>query len=366
MRILKPEIAKARKEKILRWVIQQFVETRRPVGSQMIADGALPDVSSATIRNIMKELEEEGYLYQPHTSGGRIPTDKAYRYYVDYLANVQKMAARERQRIEEQYDARVNEVDNMLVQTSRLLAMLSGAAGFVYTANVDDQRIQRLDFVPVAPGLILVVLVTQAGAVRHWPVRTGYVIEPARLRVLSRFINEEIAGRTLAQARQVLWQHVHSGHREISDLADLTTQVLKDIERPQTSADELYVEGIGRLLANTMQDDYEDLKQMMRVVEERERFSSLLNEKMADMEKSNQKVNVSIGSENELAELRNLSIVSTACRVGDKTVGMLGIIGPKHMEYTRVMSLVNFIGSLLETSMNTWTALPSEDEKDYE
>lgn len=202
MRILKPEIAKARKEKILRWVVQQFVETRRPVGSQMIAEGALQDVSSATIRNIMKELEEEGYLYQPHTSGGRIPTDKAYRYYVDYLASVQKMAAQERQRIEEQYDERVSEVDNMLVQTSRLLAMLSGAAGFVYTAHVEDQRVQRLDFIPLAPGMILAVLVTQSGAVRHWPVRTGYVIEPARLRVLSRFINQEIAGMTLAEARQ--------------------------------------------------------------------------------------------------------------------------------------------------------------------
>lgn len=366
MRILKPEIAKARKEKILRWVVQQFVETRRPVGSQMIADGALQDVSSATIRNIMKELEEEGYLYQPHTSGGRIPTDKAYRYYVDYLASVQQMAARERQRIEEQYDARVSEVDNMLVQTSRLLAMLSGVAGFVYTAHVDDQRIQRLDFIPLTPGMILAVLVTQSGAVRHWPVRTACVIEPGRLRVLSRFINNEIAGRTLAEARQVLWQHLHSGHPEIAGMADLATQVLKDIERPQTGADELYVEGIGRLLENTTEDDYEDLKQMMRVVEERERFSSLLSEKMTDMEKSNQKLNVSIGSENELKELKNLSIVSTACRVGDKTVGMLGIIGPKHMEYTRVMSLVNFIGSLLESSMQTWTALPHKEEDDYE
>ena len=220
MRILKPEIAKARKEKILRWVVQQFVETRRPVGSQMIADGALQDISSATIRNIMKELEEEGYLYQPHTSGGRIPTDKAYRYYVDYLASVQQMAARERQRIEEQYDERVNEVDNMLVQTSRLLAMLSGAAGFVYTAHVDDQRIQRLDFIPLAPGMMLAVLVTQSGAVRHWPVRTAYVIDPVRLRVLSRFINDEISGRTLAEARQVLWHHIHSGHPEIAGVAE--------------------------------------------------------------------------------------------------------------------------------------------------
>ena len=105
MRILRPEVAKERKEKILRWVVQQFVENRRPVGSQLIASSALKDVSSATIRNIMKELEEEGYLYQPHTSGGRIPTDKAYRYYVDYLTGVQRMAAQEREQIEQQYDS---------------------------------------------------------------------------------------------------------------------------------------------------------------------------------------------------------------------------------------------------------------------
>ena len=361
MRILKPEIAKARKEKILRWVVQQYVETRRPVGSQMIAQGALQDVSSATIRNILAELEQEGYLYQPHTSGGRIPTDKAYRYYVDYLAHVQKMAARERQMIEQQYEARVSEVNNMLVQTSRLLAMLSGAAGFVYTAQTEDQRIQRLEFIPLATDMMLAVLVLESGTVKHWPVRTA-PISPAKLRVLSRFINDEIAGHTLADARQILWQHIHSGHPEISAVADVAAQVLKDMERPQTGADELYVEGVGRLLQNTSEQDYEDLKQMMRIVEERDRFSSLLNRKMADLQNSNKRVNVTIGSENAMEELKNLSIVSTACRVGDKTIGMLGIIGPKHMEYTRIMALVNFIGSLLEASMNNWTALPLENE----
>lgn len=366
MRILKPEVAKQRKEKILRWVVQQYVETRRPVGSQLLADSALPDVSSATIRNILKELEEEGFLYQPHTSGGRIPTDKAYRYYVDYLTSVQKMAAQERQQIERQYDARVNEVDNIMVQTSRLLAMLSGAAGFVYASNVKDQCVRRLDFIPLAPGAVLAVLVTESGMVRHWPVRFEYAIAPQRLRMLSHFINAEIAGLPLSHAQQILWQYVNSGHKEISDVADLAVQVLKDMERPQASADELYIEGLGRLLENTNSDDYEDLKQMMKVVEEREKFSSLLNEKMTDMQKSNQKLNVSIGSENELTELKNLSIVSSAYQVGDKTVGVLGIIGPKHMEYTRVMSLVNFIGSLLESSIRTWNALPATEEEDYE
>lgn len=365
MRIVKPEVAKERKEKILRWVVQQFVENRRPVGSQLIASSALKDISSATIRNIMKTLEEEGYLYQPHTSGGRIPTDKAYRYYVDYLTGVQRMAAQERERIEKQYDERVNELDNVMVTTSRLLAQLSGAAGFVYTTSVEEQVVKRLDFLPIGPGLVLAVLVTEAGTVRHWPVRLGYDLAPAKLRLLSNFINSEITGMTLKDAQRFLWQYIKSGHREISDVADLAVQVLKDMQNPQTSAEDLYVEGLGRMLANTEEADYEDLKQMMSVVEERKRLSGLLAEKMEDLRRSGKQVAVSIGSENELKELQNVSIVSSAYRVGDKTVGMLGIIGPKHMQYTKVMSLVKFIGDLLEGSISVWNALPDKEE-DYE
>lgn len=365
MRILKPEVAKDRKEKILRWVVQEFVESRRAVGSQAIAESALPGVSSATIRNIMKSLEEEGYLYQAHTSGGRIPTDKAYRYYVDYLSNVQKMAAGERENIEREYDQRVNEVDNVMMQTSRLLAMLSGSAGFVYAANVEDQCVRRLDFIPLGPGMVLAVLVTESGIVRHWPVRTGYDIPPTRLRILGNFINEEISGMPLRQAQQFLWQYIQSGHKEVADVADLAIQVLKDMERPQASADELYVEGMGGMLEHLQVDDYEDLKQMMKVVEERKQLSLLLGEKMTDLQKSGKDVNVSIGSENALIELKNVSIVSSAYRVGDKTVGVLGIIGPKHMEYTRVMSLVKFMGDLLQTSISAWNTQPVKEE-DYE
>lgn len=365
MRILKPEVAKERKEKILRWVVQQFVENRRPIGSQLLADSALQDISSATIRNIMKALEEEGYLYQPHTSGGRIPTDKAYRYYVDYLTGMQRMAAQERQRIEEQYEERVGELNNVMLHTSRLLARLSGAAGFVYTANVKDQVVKRLDFLPLGSGMLLAVLVTQSGMVRHWPVRLGYDVSPNKLRVLSQLINEEITGLTLQEAQKFLWQYVQSNRREVADVADVAVQVLKDMQAPQAEAEELYVEGLGRMLENTEAADYEDLKQMMRVVEERQRLSGLLAEKMADLRRSGKEVTVSIGSENEIKELQNVSIVSSAYRVGDKTVGMLGIIGPKHMQYTKVMSLVKLMGDLLEGSMSAWNALPAKEE-DYE
>ena len=148
-------------------------------------------------------------------------------------------------------------------------------------------------------------------------------------------------------------------------MADVAVQILKDMQQPRATAEQLYIEGLGRMLENTEESDYEDLKQMMRVVEERQRLSELLSEKMDDLRRSGKDVSVSIVSENEIKELQNVSIVSSAYRVGDKTVGMVGIIGPKHMQYTKVMSLVKFMGDLLEGSMSAWNALPGKDE-DYE
>lgn len=361
MRILKPEVAKEREEKILRWIVEQFAATRRPVGSELVAQNALPGVSSATIRNIMARLEEEGFLHQMHTSGGRIPTDKAYRFYVDYLTNAQKIAAAERARIEREYESRINEVDKAMVQTSRMLAMLSHSAGFVFTADVTDKVVQRLDFIPLGPTNILAVLVTEDGVVKHWPVRANYIINPARLRVLGHFINEQIEGHSLKDAQRVLWELISKGHKELGDMADLAMQVLKDMQAQTARQSELYLEGVGGLLDNLTETDYEDLRQMMRVIEEKERLSAMLSTQLSAMA-GGKNVSVRIGAENEISEMKNLSVVSSAYKVGDKTVGLLGIIGPKHMEYTRMISLVNFMGGLLENAIENWKNLNLEEE----
>jgi len=357
MRILKPEIAKEREDKLLRWVIEEFVDTRRPIGSELIAKHALKGISSATIRNIMKKLEDEGYLMQPHTSGGRVPTDKAYRFYVDYLSEAQKIAAQEKTRIQKEYDERMAELDKAMVQTSRMLAALSHSAGFVYTSNISEQIVTRLDFIPLAPGHILAVLVTDTGTVKNWPFRTNYNISASRLRILSNFINEQISGLTLKQAERVLWQHIDSKHNEFNDVMDLARRVLNEMGGQENSA-ELYLEGIGQMLAGITDADYEDMRQMVRVVEERKKFTGLLEEKMQSLKDTGNKLSVSIGAENQIKEFKNLSIISSAYKVGDKTIGMLGIIGPKHMEYTRMISLVNFISGMLENTINNWGALP--------
>ncbi len=354
MRILKPEIAKEREEKILRMIVQEFVESRKPVGSELVAQKGLSGVSSATIRNIMKKLEEEGFLYQPHSSGGRIPTDKAYRFYVDYLSKIQTIAAKERQRIEEEYRRNTEEINRVMVQTCKMLSELSNSAGFVFTQNVKDHIVQRLDFLPLGINTLLAVLVTAEGTVKHWPVRVNIILDPARLMVLNNFINEQISGLTLRDAQRAMWECASVSSGEFADIADLAANILREMAGAQNNAEQLYIEGMSQLVDAATQQDYSEMAQMLRVIEERDKFAGLLGEKMKQIELNNNKINVSIGEENHLSELRNLSIITSAYKVGDKTVGILGIVGPKHMHYNRMISLVNFIGEMLGTTIENW------------
>ena len=357
MRILKPEIAKEREEKILRMVIQEYVETRKPVGSELVAQKGLPGVSSATIRNTMKKLEEEGYLYQPHASGGRIPTDKAYRFYVDYLSKIQKIAVKERERIESEYKQSHAEINRVMAQTCKMLSMLSHSAGFVFRSSVEDLSVQRLDFIPLGPYNILVILVTEEGVIKHWPLRVNRAVSPAWLMMFNHFINEQISGLTLKDAHRVLSENMRRGGADQEGFTELACDILNEMSANQHREERLYIDGISQLVDTMTQEEYSQLGQMMRVMEERERFAGLLNEKMQQLEnEESKKVDVSIGSENELSEMRNLSIISSACKVGGKTIGLIGIVGPKHMEYNRMMSLVNFIGDMLGATIRNWQA----------
>ncbi len=355
MRILKPEIAKEREEKILRMVIQEYVETRKPVGSELVAQKGLPGVSSATIRNTMKKLEEEGYLYQPHASGGRIPTDKAYRFYVDYLSKIQKIAVKERERIESEYKQSSAEINRVMAQTCRMLSMMSHSAGFVLRSSVQDLSVQRLDFIPLGPYNILAILVTEEGVIKHWPFRINRAVSPAWLMMFNHFINEQISGLTLKDAQQVLWESLQRGAADGEGFTELACNILSEMSSKQRREERLYIDGMSQLVETMTEEEHGHLGQMMRVMEERDRLAALLNEKMQQLEaESANKIDVSIGSENELSELKDLSIISSACKVGGKTIGLIGIVGPKHMEYNRMMSLVNFIGEMLGTTIRNW------------
>lgn len=367
MRVLKPEIAKEREEKILRMIIQEYVQTKRPVGSELVAQKALAGLSSATIRNTMKKLEEEGYLYQPYSSSGRIPTDKAYRFYVDYLSKVQKVAFKERQRIEREYRQSNEEINRVMAQTCKMLSILTHTAGFVFRPSISESRLQRLDFIPLGPCNILVILITEDGVIKHWPVRLNYIIMPSRLILLNSFINERISGLSLGDAKRVLWESIEGANGEIESFCNLALKILEEMsEDAKNTKDQLYIDGISRLAQSKYIGEESDLSRMMSVIEERDKFASYLGEKMLELKQKgvSGKVTVSIGSENDMAELKDLSIVTSAYEAGDKTVGLLGIVGPKHMEYGKMISLVDFIGRMLSASIRNWQASLENKEQD--
>ncbi|MDD4003733.1 MAG: heat-inducible transcriptional repressor HrcA [Elusimicrobiaceae bacterium] len=362
MRVLKPEIAIERERRILRWVIQDFVQHRRPVASEQVACRCGLGVSSATVRGIMKKLEEEGYLSQSHISGGRYPTDKAYRFYVDYLSEARKLALEERRRIENEYHSQMDEIDRIMAQTSRLLAAVSHSAGFVLSSGIGEQCIARIDFVPMGPGCILVLLVSESGAVKHWPVKTDIDLSPRRLRLMAAFLNEQVAGLPIGQARRVLWDYLRSGRDELRDAADLAGRFLETVERQSSGGQELHIEGLGQLAGEVEETEFDGFFEMLSVMDEKQRFIAMLKDRIKGLECDKlRRASVSIGSENDIKELHNMSLVTRTCRVGSKPVGMIGILGPRHMEYGRMLSLVDFMGSLMEETISQWDGLLNDD-----
>lgn len=367
MRQLKPDVVEDRKKKLLQWVIHRYIKTSSPVASQQIAEESGMELSSASIRNVLKELESEGYLEQPHTSSGRIPTDKGYRFYVDYLIDIQRLAAEEKERIERRYAARIEEMDQLLSETSKLLSAASHSAGLVLSPKMDKHSVKRLELIPIGGSQVLAVVVTQAGLVRHWPIKLGIVPTAAQINRLNRFLNDNIQSRSIKEIKQAVQMKLEQAERELRDLGELAKGLLDELSISDEPG-QLFLEGAARIL--TQGDDLGDLKEiqsLMSMIEGKKVLAEFLEK---DLEKRLKKeaepadgksiIQVRIGEENELEPLRNLSLVTTTYRFRNQVVGVLGILGSKRMEYSRMMGLVDHVSGIVSRTLEAWDE--EEDE----
>jgi heat-inducible transcriptional repressor len=367
MRHLDPRTAQDRKRRVLQWAVQYHIRTSRPIASSTVAEEAGLNLSSATIRSILSELEAEGFLAQPHTSSGRVPTDRGYRHFVDYLENVQRLAVAEKEEIERQYRSRVEELDRLLAHASRLLSTASRGAGLVLSPRMESEGLKRIDLIPLGGNRVLALVVTRAGQVRHWPIRLSFSPSDARVRLLSRFLNERVEGRSLREVRDVLESSLEDAERDIRELEQFTRSLAEEIS--SLESEDLFLEGAPSVVA--LAEDFSDFREaqsLARMLEERSRLAGLLHEQFsAEMDEARKGrrpgVRVLIGEETALPELRNLSLVTTAYRAGDRVVGLLGVLGSKRMEYSRVMSLVEHMGSVVSRSLEEWD-VESEEPRD--
>ena len=355
MRQLKPQVVQERKRHLLQWIVHYYIKTSKSVSSSLIAEEAGLDLSSATIRSILQELEEEGYLHQAHTSAGREPTDKGYRFFVDYLSDVQRLASGEKESIEEQYKSRIEELDTLLSETSRLLSRVSHSAGIVLSPQMRRQTIKRLELIPLGGRNVLGVLVTDSGLVRHWPIPLAFAPSSRQVNVLNRFLNEHIHGCSVNEAQAVVMSKLSQMEREFSDLTALAGELLTEVGRV-VSPEALYVDGADNILSQA--DQFGDLKtvqSLMRMMGEKNRLAGLLEDELKEPANGKvARVRVRIGAESGLPELREASLVTHVYRHGGRVLGVLGVLGSKRMEYSKMMGLVDYVGGLVEARLSEW------------
>lgn len=337
MRQVDPQVLLERKNKVLQAVIHHFIKTGRPVASSILTDDYSFDLSPATIRNLMAELEEEGFLTHPHTSAGRIPTDKGYRNYVDSLIELQKLVVDEEDRIRKEYDNRIKELHELLIHTSKILSGLSQYSGFILTSKQERNQLQYLELINVSEGKILVIMVTQTGMVKHRLIEAR--IQQEKLNELNSLLNKKLRGLTIGEVKNRIENDIREFERQEKEILNLARILIHDVFDVE---DEIYLDGTNNVLTLPEFHDYEPMRCLLRLKDEKDLLIQLLNENL-----DQNGVNVIIGSESSCKELKDLSVISTVYKNKDEPVGLLGIIGPKRMEYERMMAIVSAVSNMV-------------------
>jgi heat-inducible transcriptional repressor len=335
MRVLDPKTAEDRKRRLLQAVIYQFMRTGKPVGSQVIVDKYNFGLSSATVRHMLMDLEKEGYLIQPHTSAGRVPSDKGYRLYVDSLLEVQTLAAGEEEKIRKEYSARTKELEDLMVSTSRMLSTLSSYTGLVLSPRLDKSLLHRLQLISLSANQILVVVVSQTGLIRHRVVQLSRPLVSARLADISDMLNERLKGLPLSEVRTQILHHIEAVQQEQAEAFSMAQELVREAFDLKSNDGELYVEGREKIFSFGEMGDFDEISGLLKVVEQKNLLTSVLEKAM-----KKEGLSVKIGAENMRPELRNVSLVSNTYKLGDHTIGVLGILGPRRMEYGRMIALV--------------------------
>ena len=331
-----------RKFMILRTIIDDYISTAVPVGSRTISRKHGVGFSPATIRNEMSDLEELGYLAQPHTSAGRIPSAKAYRLYVDQLMRVHKLSDEDMRSINNHLNARVGEVEDVIRCAAQALSDATNYTALVIAPHVETLRIKRVQLIPVTEGSALMIIVTNAGLVKDAVVRVPEGIKSELLYGISEMLTEQLSGQTLGQMRAkfaIMFRDLKEHRRLLASVLDVMENRLRE------DPEEVMVGGSANLLAYPEYADIEKARMFLSVLESHEKLYPLLRQN------GSMEFTIRIGPENDLPELSECSLVTAVYRIGMGSTGTLGILGPTRMNYGRVVSVLEFMGKAISSLM---------------
>jgi heat-inducible transcriptional repressor len=329
----------ARAKKILHAVVSEYLATGEAVGSQTVTRRYGLDVSAATVRNVMGDLEEVGLLKHTHTSGGRIPTERGLRYYVDTLLRVRSLTTGEKDDIRERFGGAPADVPEVMQRTSRVLRELSHLTVVVQAPRPESDTVQHLEFVRLREGQLLAVIATSSGQIQNKLVPVEFALSPGDLDRINNYLNDLVSGLTIDQIRARVVEEIESERAVRDDVAARALQ-LASAAVPADPPTEVLVDGQSNLLAGKA--DVERAKVLLRTLEEKDLLVRLLDRTL-----NAPGICVFIGAEANLADLSDVSVVAAPYGSDGRPLGTIGVVGPARMHYSRVIPLVDFTAEMI-------------------
>jgi heat-inducible transcriptional repressor len=326
---------------VLNAIIKDYIETAGPVGSRAVSKKSDIHLSSATIRNIMADLEEIGLISQPHISAGRVPTETGLRFYVNSILELRPLAESEKRRIQNYLLESNQEVDDLLKTTSRMLAVVTDQAAIVSRPKSSVTIFKHIEFIRLRNNLILTVLVTQAGIVQNKILEIEDNLTQRELDRLTHYLNELLSDLTLDQLKQKVLEEMKKDKEDFDALLSKALTISNQAFQDENEG-EFYIEGRTNLMQYPEFSQIETLRTLFKAFEEKTILIRLLEKSI-----NATGIQIFIGSETEINEMGGCSVITATYTKGDYPIGTLGVIGPTRMNYDRVIPIVDYTAKVV-------------------
>lgn len=337
-----------RKIKVLKAIISSYIITAEPIGSRTISKDYDLGVSSATIRNEMSDLEDLGYLNKPHASAGRVPSDKAYRLYVDHIMSVGNEEPEENSyNLYELLKEESKELEDIVINSSKLLSAITSYTTLAISPQAKKEKLKHIQLISLGNSEILVVLVTESGLVKNALYQTNEKIDKEDLNVISNLLNSKLKGLDNVEIKLILDRELM---KDLPFNKDIIKKLIPIIDNSLNTREDIkiYTTGIDKIFNYPEYNDMEKAKSFVSFIENRDMLLELLLKSSF-----NKGIEISIGQENTMDPLKESSLVTATYKLGDKTIGKLGVVGPTRMDYFTVINALNIFSYTLTEMLNS-------------
>ena len=338
-----------RAQHLLKILVERYIRDGAPVGSRVLARDSGLDLSSASVRNVMADLEDHGFVTSPHTSAGRVPTVKGYRFFVDMLLTVKPLRNRELEQLRRQIEQPVTDPKALLQTASAAVSGLTQMAGVVSVPRREHAALKHIEFLPMSDQRVLVVLVFSDSEVQNRIIPVDRAYRPAELQEASNFLNSQLVGNTLQQIRASLIAELKRTQQRMTGLMQQAVALAEDaLAVPEAVDDDMLVAGQTNLMNFSDLSDVAKLRGLFDAFNSKRDLLHLLDRCAAS-----DGVQIFIGEESGYKVLDECSVVTAPYEVDDRVIGVLGVIGPTRMAYERVIPIVNITARLLSAALNS-------------